>query len=628
MSQNPYRRAQLITTFGVGALNTTPNGTSVICCGLDHWFKSNGSIDLNEFIIREWRLERQLRVNHFRKPPDFRHPPRHQFASSEVAHNLNINIPTLRFPTWHFCSYCRSMTQFKPHTFMANNCEKCEKKGGFSRLIQVQFVTVCTNGHIDEFPWFEWAHQNKNNISCNREKPDLKLRDKGASSLEGLSVECQECKAKKSLSQSLGKVGSNTLTSKLIDISGNPLSCRGSETWNYQHDVDGCGRDLIGSLRSASDIYYSKTKTSIFVPRDEDTNISKIINLLNQNQARNTINIVEESGGSVTPKNFRNILFRGIYDKYTNEQIQIALNIVLNKSEETNNDINEVSEEEFRRPEYLTFLKNNNEDQETLYSEIISSEKYQGNLKNYFESIGLVKKLTETKTLYSFTRKELQSEKSIYESINLLWKNRPSNDELWLPAVQVGGEGIFLKFNEDMINQFENNIIVQERISSFIQIPRPTDRPIDETKATVRYMLLHTFAHILINTLIFECGYGASSLQERVYCSNNEGNSMAGILIYTAAGDSSGTMGGLVRMGQPQNFEKIFEKALENAMWCSIDPICMELSEYGQGPNSLNMAGCHNCALIPETACESFNSYLDRALICGSIANKDLGFFK
>ena len=102
---------------------------------------------------------------------------------------------------------------------------------------------------------------------------------------------------------------------------------------------------------------------------------------------------------------------------------------------------------------------------------------------------------------------------------------------------------------------------------------------------------------------------------------------MAGILIYTAAGDTSGTMGGLVRMGRPGYFEKIFEKTLENATWCSVDPVCMEMSELGQGTNSCNMAACHNCALVPETACESFNSYLDRALVCGTLENKNLGFF-
>ena len=102
---------------------------------------------------------------------------------------------------------------------------------------------------------------------------------------------------------------------------------------------------------------------------------------------------------------------------------------------------------------------------------------------------------------------------------------------------------------------------------------------------------------------------------------------MAGILIYTASGDSEGSMGGLVRMGQPQNLERVLRKAFEDAKWCSNDPVCMESSVYGQGPESLNLAACHSCALLPETACERFNRLLDRGLVVGSFDNPSLGLF-
>ena len=103
---------------------------------------------------------------------------------------------------------------------------------------------------------------------------------------------------------------------------------------------------------------------------------------------------------------------------------------------------------------------------------------------------------------------------------------------------------------------------------------------------------------------------------------------MAGILIYTAAGDAEGTMGGLVRMGKPGHFEPTFFSAIQDAGWCSADPVCMELGEPGQGPDSLNMAACHNCVLVPETACEEFNRFLDRGLLVGSFDDPELGFFE
>jgi len=103
---------------------------------------------------------------------------------------------------------------------------------------------------------------------------------------------------------------------------------------------------------------------------------------------------------------------------------------------------------------------------------------------------------------------------------------------------------------------------------------------------------------------------------------------MAGVLIYTAAGDSEGTMGGLVNMGTRGNLEPVVRRALDKARWCSADPVCMEMgAEGGQGPDSCNLAACHNCALVPETACEEFNRFLDRALVIGDLYRKDLGFF-
>ena len=100
---------------------------------------------------------------------------------------------------------------------------------------------------------------------------------------------------------------------------------------------------------------------------------------------------------------------------------------------------------------------------------------------------------------------------------------------------------------------------------------------------------------------------------------------MAGLLIYTSAGDSEGTMGGLVRMGNPGYLEKIIYKALEHTMWCSADPVCID--SKGQGPGSCNLAACHSCVLLPETSCEEQNRLLDRGTLVGSLDNRRTGFF-
>ncbi|WP_059031428.1 hypothetical protein [Tepidanaerobacter syntrophicus] len=65
---------------------------------------------------------------------------------------------------------------------------------------------------------------------------------------------------------------------------------------------------------------------------------------------------------------------------------------------------------------------------------------------------------------------------------------------------------------------------------------------------------------------------------------------------------------------------------LEEAKWCSLDPLCINMK--GQGTFSLNYAACHSCALLPETSCEISNSFLDRAAVVGTLEDRNLGFLE
>ena len=100
---------------------------------------------------------------------------------------------------------------------------------------------------------------------------------------------------------------------------------------------------------------------------------------------------------------------------------------------------------------------------------------------------------------------------------------------------------------------------------------------------------------------------------------------MFGVLIYTASGDSEGSLGGLVRQGAPGRIEDTIKDAIKNALWCTSDPVCIQ--SPGQGPESLNLAACHNCALLPETCCEHGNRLLDRGVVVGVLDDSTTGFF-
>jgi hypothetical protein len=241
----------------------------------------------------------------------------------------------------------------------------------------------------------------------------------------------------------------------------------------------------------------------------------------------------------------------------------------------------------------------------------------------HFQRIALLHKLRETRAFDGFSR--MYSTGLSRDERRALFAE---GDVSWLPAIIVRGEGIFVEFSHERIASWEathadglNRRLKPLRQSLAALAVRRKQAPVP---ITPRYLLLHTFSHILITELVQECGYGSASLRERIYSGTGE-NPMSGVLIYTSAGDSEGTMGGLVRMGEPDRFGTIVVNAINRARWCSADPVCIESN--GQGPGNCNLAACHSCALLPETSCEVQNRLLDRAMLVGTLENFDMGYF-
>jgi hypothetical protein len=90
-------------------------------------------------------------------------------------------MPFVRFPNWYFCPRCRILKRISWNS-SSNSAElKCSNLGRrvegkgepcgslkISRrptLSPVRFVVACENGHISDFPWSKWAHQNSD-IHC------------------------------------------------------------------------------------------------------------------------------------------------------------------------------------------------------------------------------------------------------------------------------------------------------------------------------------------------------------------------------------------------------------------------------------------------------------------------------
>ena len=205
------------------------------------------------------------------------------------------------------------------------------------------------------------------------------------------------------------------------------------------------------------------------------------------------------------------------------------------------------------------------------------------------------------------------------------------NNMGWLPAIEVRGEGIFLSLSVESLQQWEMNPRVHERASKIInfgesRILNPdNDRNLSVSPSLgARFLLIHSLAHILMKQLSLQCGYSSASLRERLYLGDGD-KEMAGLMIYTSTNDSDGTLGGLQKQGHVQRFAEMFKEAIRANEWCSSDPLCIR--GLAAATESSTLAACHSCLIAPETSCEDFNRFLDRAMLVGTPEDRSIGFF-
>ena len=142
-----------------------------------------------------------------------------------------------------------------------------------------------------------------------------------------------------------------------------------------------------------------------------------------------------------------------------------------------------------------------------------------------------------------------------------------------------------------------------------------------ENKLSLSGRVAHSFSHAIMKSLADRCGYPLPGLRDRIY-DLVEGK--VGVLVYTADGDSLGTLGGVVEHAEGVLLESLISDALSESLWCAQDPVCNSSTSHDElrSPGS-----CHHCILVPETSCEYFNSEIDRGLIHGSADRKITGLF-
>jgi len=198
-----------------------------------------------------------------------------------------------------------------------------------------------------------------------------------------------------------------------------------------------------------------------------------------------------------------------------------------------------------------------------------------------------------------------------------------SRNQDWLPASENRGEGIFLKFDQDVIQEWVHAQKTMDR-GAILEAGFASKYEECENKQFhgIPFYMIHSFSHILMTQISLECGYPASSIRERIYAMKNG----FGILIYTGASDAQGTLGGLIQVGR--NIKDIIRRALISAELCSNDPVCSHETPNPDTQRELLGSACHGCLLVAETSCEWCNSFLDRALVVKTMSRSGSEFFK
>lgn len=612
------RPSQFMFTYGIGALIDLP-GFSAIVNGLDDW-----QIDQNTRRIHEDRL---LRAVKYFEPhaKQLITPPLNADEESEYDEDGNLNITGLSvsvFPTWMICPLCNKMFRVGDSQlelkidyvhldrirYVHVNCEEKKGSGAGPQVLPVRFMAACENGHLEDFPWVEFVHEGKE-ICC--ENPKLGMIEYGLSGeARGVIVKCFSCR--ENTTRLLSEAFQKDKRDKLPQ-------CTGFRPHLRDHDPDPCEHKIRPIILGASNTWFPVSQNVIAIPVEQTT--------LNQLIDENWVELIDVE--QITDLDFlrRKGRLPNQFNNYSDEEVLKGINLKKDKNAEVVTELPDL-----RRPEWDVFTGKTKLVESKEFK--VKSTQVPGDLTPFIHKILLVERLREVSALIGFTRIDSFGE-YIDPDLEMkiprvpLYRNR--NDSF--PANEVRGEGIFIQLKEAAIQDWERRNAVQKRDLEFFESHKNWRKAhfIENPESGfpgIRYVLLHSLSHAIMRQLALSCGYPTSSIRERIYSDlvDSEKGPMAGILLYTAAPDSDGTLGGLVEQGKMQQFGYLMRSIFQDLILCANDPTCAENTPNLTG-QTIHGAACHACLFSPETACERGNKYLDRSLIVNTIEHADLNFF-
>lgn len=595
------RRSQTITTFGVGALIDLPERSAIVG-GLEHWEEPpTGAFEA----IHDPRLARRLANLADLKGnlPKLCLPP----SAPDFPGQQAGSVAAFIFPEWFVVQErgvagdnASGVTRETSRPLVPRTALDQRWRFRGSPVVATRFVRACTRGHVDDIRWREFVHQNGS--QCNGE---LRMIEGGTTGdLAELRIGCS--------------CGKSRAVVDAKDRQTNPLgTCDGNRPWLGRNAHEDCDQPARLLIRTASNAWFPQIVSALSLP-DLGTELDRAVR-----QHWSFLDTVENAVELTFAKK-KSFVANALADVDDND----VLDAIRRRR----------SGDDTGRPMKLAELDALSAVPEGFGDDIPvdpdfharrlpghmwrQSEKFVGRV----EAVVQVHRLREVMALAGFTRLEaaMPGIDGDYETDveRATLERAPS----WFPAIENRGEGVFVKLDSSEVRKWMKRGEVKQRLS---HLGVGHQRWCKERNKKRKfhggpYLLLHTFSHLLLQSVSLRCGYPAASIRERIYL--DEKGQRYGLLLYTASADAEGTLGGLVQ--QARAIEEHLEAALETARLCSNDPVCAQ-HEPGESMEQrwLHGAACHGCALVAETSCEMRNDYLDRALVAPVLGCEGAAFF-
>lgn len=583
------RPSQVVATFAPGAVYDNTKD-SVMILGTDYW-----DPDGFEFISDPYLLS-QIREKS-------KYLSKLKWFTSVSSPKDDAYVPVATFPTWGVCSECDMLQRRRGHgtrnefRCRSDKCEKISRNGGKApNTVPVRFIVVCERGHVDDFPFYEWAHKGSSDVDkCPKQDARLYLKDRksSSSSLDSKFVVCESCGQEKDLGMALTATGIEYIARK---------RCSGKSPWLRDGKYSDCDLPAMGKLKGATNIYFSIPWSALTIPPFSDDLSQEIIQeWSNIEKLSRNPKIFEEALEALfdikTPENKNG--------RYTLQQVMEKYKT--HKNARSKKESSGILELEFK--ELNSGFPVN--DKEFKIMPVDVPEPF----RDEISGITLVEKLRQIVTITGFTRLKPPDITDAQIRMSYISSAPPE----WLPAVENRGEGVFLSINLEALKRWESQPKVIERMK---RISKGKDAYTTYgKKMDARYVMLHSFSHLLIHSMSDLAGYSVSGLRERIYSSD----SMAGILIFTSSPSSDGSLGGLVEQGGQESMEQIIRRSISRSTSCSSDPLCA--FNKPSKNTTKHGAACHACMFLPEPSCEMMNEFLDRSMVCHTLEENSRGFF-